>query len=190
MSIKKEEPKDLLAELEMLQRVLENSHSSNDNNTDFSGEIPVLDDLFEADIPTLSTVSTAGTLRPVSNLASTKLATNSPYTSKATQPVETVKSTSTPGQLSPLNQILDKINKQGASIDEIASVTTSTTQSLANKRAELDATMTQTSTSLTNLLQRERLVDELVEEMLPLVKGRLRSRIREMINQEKIDKSE
>jgi hypothetical protein len=99
-----------------------------------------------------------------------------------------------------LNQILDKINKQGANIDEIANTATlitkktvetaATTQTLVNKRAEIDATMTQTSSSLTNLLQRERLVDELVEEMLPLVKGRLRSRIREMINQEKIDKNE
>jgi phosphoenolpyruvate carboxylase len=188
MSIKKEEPKDLLEELEMLQRVLDNSEKSESSNADeFSGDIPVLDDMFDADIPTLSTASAGAALRAVPTL----------------QPMNAVPqetSAPTPSQLSPLNQILDKINKQGANIDEIANTATlitkktvetaATTQTLVNKRAEIDSTMTQTSSSLTNLLQRERLVDELVEEMLPLVKGRLRSRIREMINQEKIDKNE
>jgi hypothetical protein len=179
MSIKKEEPKDLLEELEMLQRVLDNSEKSESSKADeFSGDIPVLDDMFDADIPTLSTASAGAALRAVPTL----------------QPMNAVPqetSAPTPSQLSPLNQILDKINKQGANIDEIANTATlitkktvetaATTQTLVNKRAEIDAT---------NLLQRERLVDELVEEMLPLVKGRLRSRIREMINQEKIDKNE
>lgn len=190
MSINKEEPKNLLEELEMLQRVLDNSNSaSKTNDTEFSGDIPVLDDMFDADIPTLSTAGAGAALRAVPTLM-----TNAPLNQELSKPAPAA-----PSQRSPLNQILDKINKQGASIDEITNSATLmtkkpieasvTTKTLVNKRAEIDATMSQTSTSLTNLLQRERLVDEMVEEILPLVKGRLRARIREMINQDQSDKS-
>ena len=50
------------------------------------------------------------------------------------------------------------------------------------KRAELDANMAETTASLTSLLQRERMVDELVEELMPMIKSRLRARVRDMLN--------
>lgn len=189
MSTKKEEPQNLLAELEMLQRVLETTKSGeNNDDSEFSGDIPVLDDMFDADIPTLSTASAGAALRAVPTLEPIK---NTPK-----EPTVTVHS-SAPSQLSPLNQVLDKINKQGSNIEAVsapvlnqpAPESSKPATTAGNTRAEIDAAMSQTSASLTSLLQRERLVDELVEEMLPLVKGRLRSRIRDLINQDQSDKS-
>ena len=42
--------------------------------------------------------------------------------------------------------------------------------------------MAETTASLTSLLQRERMVDELVEELMPMIKSRLRARVRDMLN--------
>ena len=41
--------------------------------------------------------------------------------------------------------------------------------------------MNETSAALLSLLQRERLIDELVDDIMPLLKGRLRNRIRQLI---------
>ena len=41
-----------------------------------------------------------------------------------------------------------------------------------------------TSNPLLDLIRRERLVDEMVEDIMPIIKQRLRLRIREMIKEE------
>ncbi|MEC8104123.1 MAG: hypothetical protein VX133_10320 [Pseudomonadota bacterium] len=200
----KEEPKDLLAELEMLQRVLDNPTSSNAPDDD----IPLLDDLFEVDIPTvnepagldLSSIPTVSDIPTVTDIPKvTDIPTVNdvasepsslrpvPIASKA--PVDTVAPTqesdtdSALGKLSPLNQILDKINRsQETEPAPIPSVATHSESKLSSKRAELDANMAETTASLTSLLQRERMVDELVEELMPMIKSRLRARVRDMLS--------
>ena len=189
----KEEPKDLLAELEMLQRVLDNPESSALSEPD----IPVLDDLFDGDIPVvndpigdkpsvLRSVAPAPQVNPGSQINPAPQANNvSPI-----KPIEPA-APEAPSSVSPLNQILNKINRDGNSAPSPLTSTFKTPEpkapvagenTLTTKRAEIDQTMSQTSASLTSLLQRERIVDELVEELLPLIKGRLRSRIRDMLN--------
>jgi len=160
----RDEPKDLLAELEMLQRVLDNE--SSDSKDDQS--IPVLDDLFEENGPV-----------PASPLRS--IPTLKPVASAPVQPVpEQVSSVSS------LSQVLDHIsNRSAANLEEAATSPAKPVAEPLNpamkKRAEIDQTMSETSASLMNLLKRERMVDELVEEIMPLLKGRLRSRIRELL---------
>jgi len=177
----KEEPKDLLAELEMLQRVLDNPGSSSLSEPD----IPVLDDLFDGDIPVVNDPISEkpSVLRPVAPVI--QASNVSPI-----KPVEPA-APEAPSSVSPLNQILNKINRDGNSVPSPVTSTFKTPEAkapvagesnLTTKRAEIDQTMSQTTASLTSLLQRERIVDELVEELLPLIKGRLRSRIRDMLN--------
>ncbi|MEK9712545.1 MAG: hypothetical protein VW258_08260 [Thalassolituus sp.] len=184
----KEEPKDLLAELEMLQRVLDNPGSSSFSEPD----IPVLEDLFDGDIPVVNDPISEkpSVLRPV---APAPLVNPAPLANNVSpiKPVTVPEPEAAPSSVSPLNQILNKINRDGNSAPSPLTSTFKTPEAkapvagestLTTKRAEIDQTMSQTSASLTSLLQRERIVDELVEELLPLIKGRLRSRIRDMLN--------
>lgn len=212
----KEDPKDLLAELEALQRVLDSSSSADDDNA----EIPVLDDLFDAkaDIPVVSdSISSSSTLNkstdsvsdvdiPVlsatpsaskvsgdqSSLDQTNLKKISSSPLRAVPnvtpaaPLEPLQDDDIPSNVSPLNQVLNKIHQQAN--DEAPKPTGALSEvppeapTVASKRAEIDATMSETTASLTNLLQRERLVDEVLEEVMPMIKSRLRARIRDMLN--------
>ena len=188
----KEEPKDLLAELEMLQRVLDNPTSSGSSADD----IPVLDDLFDGNIPTVSeppsldlskipTVTDIPTVNDVASQPSSlravpKPQAPSPEAPKVEQPAP---KQTPPSGLSPLNQILEKINRgQETESPAMAPLPGASETALSSKRAELDANMAETTASLTSLLQRERMVDELVEELIPMVKSRLRARVRDMLN--------
>lgn len=188
----KEEPKDLLAELEMLQRVLDNPTSSGSSADD----IPVLDDLFDGNIPTvsespsldLSNIPTVTDIPTVNDVASQpsslravpKPQAPSPEAPKVEQPAP---KQTPPSGLSPLNQILEKINRgQETESPAMAPLPGASETALSSKRAELDANMAETTASLTSLLQRERMVDELVEELMPMVKSRLRARVRDMLN--------
>lgn len=188
----KEEPKDLLAELEMLQRVLDNPTSSGSSEDD----IPVLDDLFDGNIPTvseppsldLSNIPTVTDIPTVNDVASQpsslravpKPQAPSPEVPKVEQPAP---KQTPPSGLSPLNQILEKINRgQETESPAMAPLPGASETALSSKRAELDANMAETTASLTSLLQRERMVDELVEELMPMVKSRLRARVRDMLN--------
>ena len=188
----KEEPKDLLAELEMLQRVLDNPTSSGSSADD----IPVLDDLFDGNIPTvseppsldLSNIPTVTDIPTVNDVASQpsslravpKPQAPSPEAPKVEQPAP---KQTPPSGLSPLNQILEKINRgQETESPAMAPLPGASETALSSKRAELDANMAETTASLTSLLQRERMVDELVEELIPMVKSRLRARVRDMLN--------
>lgn len=188
----KEEPKDLLAELEMLQRVLDNPTSSGSSEDD----IPVLDDLFDGNIPTvseppsldLSNIPTVTDIPTVNDVASQpsslravpKPQAPSPEAPKVEQPAP---KQTPPSGLSPLNQILEKINRgQETESPAMAPLPGASETALSSKRAELDANMAETTASLTSLLQRERMVDELVEELMPMVKSRLRARVRDMLN--------
>ena len=188
----KEEPKDLLAELEMLQRVLDNPTSSGSSADD----IPVLDDLFDGNIPTVSeppsldlsnipTVTDIPTVNDVASQPSSLRAVPKPQAPSPEAPkVEQSATKQTPPSgLSPLNQILEKINRgQETESPAMAPLPGASETALSSKRAELDANMAETTASLTSLLQRERLVDELVEELIPMVKSRLRARVRDMLN--------
>ncbi|MAG44043.1 MAG: hypothetical protein CMH95_07105 [Oceanospirillaceae bacterium] len=188
----KEEPKDLLAELEMLQRVLDNPTSSGSSADD----IPVLDDLFDGNIPTVSeppsldlskipTVTDIPTVNDVASQPSSlravpKPQAPSPEAPKVEQPAP---KQTPPSGLSPLNQILEKINRsQETESPAMAPLPGASETALSSKRAELDANMAETTASLTSLLQRERMVDELVEELMPMIKSRLRARVRDMLN--------
>ena len=188
----KEEPKDLLAELEMLQRVLDNPTSSGSSADD----IPVLDDLFDGNIPTvseppsldLSNIPTVTDIPTVNDVASQpsslravpKPQAPSPEAPKVEQPAP---KQTPPSGLSPLNQILEKINRgKETESPAMAPLPGASETALSSKRAELDANMAETTASLTSLLQRERMVDELVEELMPMVKSRLRARVRDMLN--------
>ncbi len=188
----KEEPKDLLAELEMLQRVLDNPTSSGSSADD----IPVLDDLFDGNIPTvseppsldLSNIPTVTDIPTVNDVASQpsslravpKPQAPSPEAPKVEQPAP---KQTPPSGLSPLNQILEKINRsQETESPAMAPLPGASETALSSKRAELDANMAETTASLTSLLQRERMVDELVEELIPMIKSRLRARVRDMLN--------
>jgi hypothetical protein len=188
----KEEPKDLLAELEMLQRVLDNPTSSGSSADD----IPVLDDLFDGNIPTvseppsldLSNIPTVTDIPTVNDVASQpsslravpKPQAPSPEAPKVEQPAP---KQTPPSGLSPLNQILEKINRsQETESPAMAPLPGASETALSSKRAELDANMAETTASLTSLLQRERMVDELVEELMPMIKSRLRARVRDMLN--------
>ena len=64
--------------------------------------------------------------------------------------------------------------KAAAALQEAAPVT-----SIAEKAPAED-----TSNPLLDLIRRERLVDEMVEDIMPIIKQRLRLRIREMIKEE------
>lgn len=188
----KEEPKDLLAELEMLQRVLDNPTSSGSSADD----IPVLDDLFDGNIPTVSeppsldlsnipTVTDIPTVNDVASQPSSLRAVPKPQAPSPEAPkVEQSATKQTPPSgLSPLNQILEKINRgQETESPAMAPLPGASETALSSKRAELDANMAETTASLTSLLQRERMVDELVEELIPMVKSRLRARVRDMLN--------
>ncbi|WP_300426944.1 hypothetical protein [Thalassolituus sp.] len=158
----RDEPKDLLAELEMLQRVLDNESSDSPEHA----AIPVLDDLFEE-----KASAPATPLRAVPVL-------------KPTAPAQVAPVPERVSSVSSLSQVLDHISKRtAANVDEPTprpSVNSPLNPAM-QKRAEIDQTMSETSASLVNLLKRERMVDELVEEMMPLLKGRLRSRIRDLL---------
>jgi len=219
----KEDPKDLLAELEALQRVLDSSSSADDDNA----EIPVLDDLFDAkaDIPVVSDSISSSSTDSVTNSptsaqknsvsdAEIPVLSATPSASKASDgqspldqtnlkkisssplravpnvtpaaPLETLQDDDIPSNVSPLNQVLNKIHQQAN--DEAPKPAGSLSEvppeapTVASKRAEIDATMSETTASLTNLLQRERMVDEVLEEVMPMIKSRLRARIRDMLN--------
>ncbi|MEE3159470.1 MAG: hypothetical protein VX283_01025 [Pseudomonadota bacterium] len=188
----KEEPKDLLAELEMLQRVLDNPTSSGSSADD----IPVLDDLFDGNIPTVSeppsldlsnipTVTDIPTVNDVASQPSSLRAVPKPQTPAPQAPKveQSAPRQTPPSGLSPLNQILEKINRgQETESPAMAPLPGASETALSSKRAELDANMAETTASLTSLLQRERMVDELVEELIPMVKSRLRARVRDMLN--------
>lgn len=188
----KEEPKDLLAELEMLQRVLDNPTSSGSSADD----IPVLDDLFDGNIPTVSeppsldlsnipTVTDIPTVNDVASQPSSLRAVPKPQAPSPEAPKveQTAPKQTPPSGLSPLNQILEKINRgQETESPAMAPLPGASETALSSKRAELDANMAETTASLTSLLQRERMVDELVEELMPMVKSRLRARVRDMLN--------
>ena len=188
----KEEPTALLAELEMLQRVLDNPTSSGSSADD----IPVLDDLFDGNIPTVSeppsldlsnipTVTDIPTVNDVASQPSSLRAVPKPQAPSPEAPkVEQSATKQTPPSgLSPLNQILEKINRgQETESPAMAPLPGASETALSSKRAELDANMAETTASLTSLLQRERMVDELVEELIPMVKSRLRARVRDMLN--------
>ncbi|MAX85802.1 MULTISPECIES: hypothetical protein [Thalassolituus] len=188
----KEEPKDLLAELEMLQRVLDNPTSSGSSADD----IPVLDDLFDGNIPTVSeppsldlsnipTVTDIPTVNDVASQPSSLRAVPKPQAPSPEAPKveQSAPKQTPPSGLSPLNQILEKINRgQETESPAMAPLPGASETALSSKRAELDANMAETTASLTSLLQRERMVDELVEELIPMVKSRLRARVRDMLN--------
>ena len=188
----KEEPKDLLAELEMLQRVLDNPTSSGSSADD----IPVLDDLFDGNIPTVSeppsldlsnipTVTDIPTVNDVASQPSFMRAVPKPQAPSPEAPKveQSAPKQTPPSGLSPLNQILEKINRgQETESPAMAPLPGASETALSSKRAELDANMAETTASLTSLLQRERMVDELVEELIPMVKSRLRARVRDMLN--------
>ena len=188
----KEEPKDLLAELEMLQRVLDNPTSSGSSADD----IPVLDDLFDGNIPTVSeppsldlsnipTVTDIPTVNDVASQPSSLRAVPKPQAPSPEAPKveQSAPQQTPPSGLSPLNQILEKINRgQETESPAMAPLPGASETALSSKRAELDANMAETTASLTSLLQRERMVDELVEELIPMVKSRLRARVRDMLN--------
>ena len=188
----KEEPKDLLAELEMLQRVLDNPTSSGSSADD----IPVLDDLFDGSIPTvnepaeldLSSIPTVTDIPTVNEVASQPASLRAvpkpqPPVERAPEAPQPVPKQTPPSGLSPLNQILDKINRgQETETPAMTPIPGASETALSSKRAELDANMAETTASLTSLLQRERMVDELVEELMPMIKSRLRARVRDMLN--------
>ena len=167
----RDEPKDLLAELEMLQRVLDNNDGE---NAGAMSEIPVLDDLFEES-------PGAAAVTPLRAIPTLKPVAVAPAPAPAA-PVAPVPEKVSP--VSSLSQVLDQISKRTAETlaTEVPKSSVPPLQHAAmKKRAEIDQTMSETSASLVNLLKRERMVDELVEEIMPLLKGRLRSRIRELL---------
>lgn len=202
----KEEPKDLLAELEILQRVLDDPNSSDAPE----GDIPLLDDLFESNIPTInepaefniarspsdssiqsvSDISEVNDVTTVGNLASTpgtqrSVSTTSKISANATAQIPDTRTSTPLNQINTLNRALDSINgNQEAKPDSISSVATNSTSKTSGKRSELDTNMAETTASLASLLQRERMVDQLVEELMPMVKSRLRARVRDMLNDE------
>ena len=176
----------------MLQRVLDNPTSSGSSADD----IPVLDDLFDGNIPTVSeppsldlsnipTVTDIPTVNDVASQPSSLRAVPKPQAPSPEAPKveQSAPKQTPPSGLSPLNQILEKINRgQETESPAMAPLPGASETALSSKRAELDANMAETTASLTSLLQRERMVDELVEELIPMVKSRLRARVRDMLN--------
>jgi hypothetical protein len=177
----KDESRHLLSELENLQRVLDGA----DAGTLETDDIPVLNDLFDGD-DIQAAIGQASRAKPAP-LANKKLAlpleSSNPFLPQA---------------------IIDRLaHERKATLEDVAKMTavptakqpstsrfapnpvsqspTSAAKERAEKAARVEHNMNETSAALLSLLQRERLIDELVDDIMPLLKGRLRNRIRQLI---------
>jgi hypothetical protein len=179
----KDESRNLLSELENLQRVLDGADDGTLETDDM--DIPVLNDLFDGD-DIQAAIEQAGRAEPAP-LANAKFTSpfvsSNPFLPQATidrlaherkATIEDVaKMSAAPAPKQPSTSRFTQ--------NPVSQGLTSAAKERAEKAANVENSMNETSAALLSLLQRERLIDELVDDIMPLLKGRLRNRIRQLI---------
>ena len=179
----KDESRNLLSELENLQRVLDGADAG--TLEDDHMDIPVLDDLFDGDDiqAAIEQARHAESAQLANAKFTSPLVSSNPFLPQATidrlaherkatiEDVAKMSAAPAPKQAS-TSRFTPNPSSQGQ---------TSAAKERAEKAASVEHSMNETSSALLSLLQRERLIDELVDDIMRLLKGRLRNRIRQLI---------
>ncbi|APR67504.1 hypothetical protein CN03_11515 [Thalassolituus oleivorans] len=180
----KDESRNLLSELENLQRVLDGADAGTLDVDNM--DIPVLDDLFD-DNDIHTPIGKVSRVEPVpvakkENFTSPLVSSN-PFLPQATIDGLAHERKATIADVAKMSAAPAPKQASTSRFTQtpVSQGLTSAAKERAEKAANVENSMNEASAALLSLLQRERLIDELVDDIMPLLKGRLRNRIRQLI---------